>query len=253
MPEPIQHVRPFVYNTADGKALHFTIADTQSHMLVDRPDALSLEYTRRMMGFLLFNKQPLTIGMVGLGGGSLAKFCHRYLPTSRILVAEINPHVIALRDEFSVPPDGQRFTVRCSDGAQWVRDLDTPLNVLLVDGFDYEGQPEALCSQVFYDDCFASLAPDGLLVSNQYRDHPHFGAHLTRLERSFDNEVLQVGGGDEANCIAIACKGQALRRRQALLLRKPAHIAATAWDALLPALSHVATALTQYQTAVPQE
>ena len=62
------------------------------------PSALDLEYTQTMMGFLLFLPQPQRIAMIGLGGGSLAKFCHRYLPRTRIQVVEINPHVIALRD-----------------------------------------------------------------------------------------------------------------------------------------------------------
>ena len=37
-----------------------------------------------MMGFLLFKPQPRSIGMIGLGGGSLAKFCYRYLSRTRI-------------------------------------------------------------------------------------------------------------------------------------------------------------------------
>ena len=46
-----------------------------------------------MMGFLLFKPEPGNIAMIGLGGGSLAKFCHRDLPRSRIQAIEINPHV----------------------------------------------------------------------------------------------------------------------------------------------------------------
>eukprot|EP01034_Spumella_vulgaris_P002483 gene2483-3228_t len=34
---------------------------------------------------------------------------------TRIKVVEINPHVIALRDEFQVPADDERFKVRRGD------------------------------------------------------------------------------------------------------------------------------------------
>ena len=53
------------------------------------------------------------------GGGSLAKFCYRHLPDTCITVVEINPHVIALRDEFKVPPDDRRFRVVEADGVHF--------------------------------------------------------------------------------------------------------------------------------------
>ena len=81
-------------------------------------------YTQLMMGFLLFHAAPRSIGMIGLGGGSLAKFCYRHLPNAVIDVAEICPQIIAIRDEFKIPPDGPRFKVHCQDGADFV-DRDT--------------------------------------------------------------------------------------------------------------------------------
>ncbi len=84
--------------TNKTKALHFAVEEVQSRMDVREPHTLNLQYTRSMMGFMLFDAAPAYIGMIGLGGGSLAKFCYRYLPTSSICVAEINPYVIALRN-----------------------------------------------------------------------------------------------------------------------------------------------------------
>ena len=144
-----EHVKPFVYETPDSKALHFTISEIQSRMRTQRPYALDLDYTRTMMAVLLFNSEPENLAMIGLGGGSLAKFCHRHLPSTRIKVVEINPHVIALRDEFGIPPDDDRFKVRREDGAAYARAAPYPVDVLMVDGFDNEGQPPALCSQRF--------------------------------------------------------------------------------------------------------
>ncbi len=39
------------------------------------PDKLELGYTRIMTRFLLLNSTPESIAMIGLGGGSLAKYC----------------------------------------------------------------------------------------------------------------------------------------------------------------------------------
>ncbi|HEX5683142.1 MAG TPA: fused MFS/spermidine synthase [Ideonella sp.] len=213
MPETLDaadHARPFVYESLTSKALHFSISAIQSRMKLRDPYALDLEYTRTMMGFLLFNPEPRQIVMIGLGGGSLAKFCYHHLPQASIQVAEINPHVIALRDEFHVPPDGERFRVIKTDGAQFVRHRVTRPDVLIVDGFDTEGQPPRLASQRFYDDCYEMLQPDGILVVNLHYGHRQRDAFVERIRRSFDGAVLLVDDGELSNSIVFACKGHAL-------------------------------------------
>jgi spermidine synthase len=190
--ESAQYVKPFVYEGMSSKALHFSICETQSRMQYQDPSALALEYTRTMMGFLLFNPEPHDITMIGLGGGSLAKFCYRYLPRARIHVVEINPHVLALRDEFQVPPDDERFSVIRDDGAQYVRDRPSRCDVLLVDGFDSQGLPARLCSQRFYNDCHETLQPGGIMVANLHCDHRHYDALVDRIRSSFEGSVLVV-------------------------------------------------------------
>ena len=241
--DPSQFVKPFVYETLNSRALHFSICEIQSRMQVRRPDALDLAYTRTMMAFLLFVPRPEWLAMIGLGGGSLAKFCHRQLADARIEVVEINPHVIALREQFQVPADDARFRVRRGDGADFVRHTRDRLDVLLVDGFDHEGQPPALCSQAFYDDCRAALRADGLLVVNLHTAHPDFQRHAARLERAFDGEVLLVGDKDCSNTIAFAGRGALRGHAPTAALRKPRSLDREAWDDLLPAFALVAAEL----------
>ena len=213
-------VRPFLYEDERGVALHFEISSIQSRMRRDDPYALDLDYTRAMMGFLLFVPGPRSMLMVGLGGGSLPKYCHRHLPQADITVVEINPHVIALRDEFLVPPDGERFRVRCADGADVMAEDGASFDVLMVDGFTYEGQPEALCTQRFYDDCRTRLADGGVMVVNLHADHEHCTAIVDRIERAFEGRLVVVGAEAGGNLIVFAgddCPpaggAQALRRR----------------------------------------
>lgn len=234
-----QHVKPFVYETLTTKALHFSICEIQSRMQSLKPLALDLDYTRTMMGFLLFNDRPDTIGMIGLGGGSLAKFCHGYLPKARIDVVEINPHVIALRDTFHVPPDSSRFKVRRGDGADFVRSPPHRLDVLMVDGYDADGIPPALCSQAFYDDCRDSLQPEGLLVVNLHRGHCDYALHVDRISRAFDGRTLVVRDVDCGNSIVFGCHGRRLERARTAQLRRPRHFDVAAWEELAPSLAEV--------------
>ena len=246
MPEsadPANHVRPFVYESLSTKALHFSISEIQSRMKLDDPWALDIEYTRTMMGFLLFQPDPRHIAMIGLGGGSLAKFCYRHLPGARIQVIEINPHVIALRDEFHVPPDDHRFSVVQGDGAHFVRYRSTRTDVLIVDGFDSGGQPSRLCSQRFYDDCHEMLLPGGLLVVNLHSGHRHHDTFVERIRRSFGGSMLVVDDGDSSNSIVFACKGHALDAARPGVIRRPAGLDRAAAGQLQEAFALVSRAL----------
>lgn len=165
---------PFVRETLRHKSLHFSSSETQSLMLKAFPFSLAEEYTRAMTGFLVFQPRPRRIAMIGLGGGSLAKFCYRELPDARIDVVEINPHVVALRDEFHVPPDDARFRVVPGDGADFVKRARRRYDVLLVDAYTRDGVPPNLSTPAFLDDCRRALRDGGVLVMNLSgaRAHP---------------------------------------------------------------------------------
>lgn len=211
MPSPdAEHAQPFVREELDSQSLHFSDSAIQSRMHLLEPDALALEYTRTMMGFLVFEPAPAQIAMIGLGGGSLAKFCHRHLPRTDLTVVEINPHVIALRERFRVPADGARFRVVLDDGAHFVATTPARFDVLMVDAFDAERMPEALGTRRFYDDCADVLRPGGLLVVNLHATHPHLPIYLDRLGAAMGGQLLRVDDHDGSNSVVFACRGRAL-------------------------------------------
>jgi spermidine synthase len=201
-------VRPRVYEDGDSVTLQFQIGEVQSQMLASDPNFLVLSYTRTMMAFMLFNKEPKRIAMIGLGGGSMPKWCYHELPKTDITVIEINQMVISLREQFYIPADDDRFRVICGDGADYVADTTDLPEVLLVDGFDVHGQPPQLCTQKFYDDCYRALGSEGLLVVNlcSHMDQQM----IARIRTSFDDRVLVVVPEDGENKIIFAVKGERL-------------------------------------------
>jgi spermidine synthase len=199
--------RPFMREELASKSLYFSLEDVQSRMQLQHPDVLDLRYTRTMMAFLLFLPAPSAIAMVGLGGGSLAKFCHRHLPASRIDVVEINPAVIALRDQFGVPPETARFRIIQADGAVFMRDPPQRYGVIMLDAFGPGGLPPEVATQRFYDDCHDSLAPGGVLVANFHSAAADFPLCVARLDRTFPHGVMVVGDGEHINSIVFARSG----------------------------------------------
>jgi spermidine synthase len=223
-------------------ALQFIRGQTQSRMRTGDPDFLLIDYTRTMLGCLLWRPSPACIGMVGLGGGSQVKFCRRHFPRSRIEVVENNVQVIALRDTFRIPQDDDQLQVSLDDGARFMARVAGRYDILLVDGYDEAGIPDALSSQAFYDDCRASLASHGVMAVNLYCADS--GLHLERLRRSFgQTRVLVLEEARMSNRVAFAWIGQPPEHSDAALESILAEIPKPAGDQLAPVFAGVAAGL----------
>ncbi|WP_317205355.1 transferase spermidine synthase [Janthinobacterium sp.] len=225
MPEtPDGGAPPLVHTRGDRRSLEFQPGMIQSEMRLSRPDELVLRYARAMMCFVLFLPRPRHIVMVGLGGGSLAKFCYRHLPASDITVLELRADVIALREQFCIPPDDARFRVIHADAVAYLAGAPACADVLLVDGFDAGGLPPALGSARFYADCRRALRPGGVLVANIFSYDRHYGAMLGRLRLTFRGQICWFDGIAGNNRIVFAVNAAAgaparpLRVRRLVLL-----------------------------------
>ncbi|SOY42814.1 fused MFS/spermidine synthase [Cupriavidus taiwanensis] len=211
---------PQVLETRHALSLHFNALATQSLMSLKDPDKLVLGYTRTMMGFLLLHPAPARISMIGLGGGSLAKYCHRHLPHTKVVAIEINPEVIALREQFQIPPEDERLEVVCADGAEYVANQNARPDVILVDGFLAHGMPVQLGTADFYAACHARLANTGVLVANFLESDPDIPFYLEQASTAFGQSMSLSLAEDSANYTLFAWKGPAkLPALNALLAR----------------------------------
>lgn len=195
---PFGPAGPMVFRFGDVLSLLFGWSTIQSAMRLSEPDHLLFDYTRLMMGFRLFSSDPTRIEMIGLGGGSLAKACYRYLPNTDITV-------IGLRDQFHIPPDDHRFRVLCADGVDYVATAPESPDVLFIDGFDNKGLPPALSEQAFYDSCRARLRSHGLLVANLCDNARAFPTLVRRIAASFDGRAIAIPAEQRGNRVVFAC------------------------------------------------
>jgi spermidine synthase len=208
---------PYIIDDGATKSLQFDDRCVQSSMRIDDPNALMFGYCRAMMGFLLFQPVPLHILIVGLGGGSLSKYCSHQLPGCTVTTVEISAAVIALRDEFAIPPDNERFRIVQADAALYMRNQNASFDAILLDGFEAYGLPDSLSNQAFYDQCFEALRPGGVLTANLWDGD--VGACFARLRRSFDQRLLKTKSETGDNRIAIGLKQVVLPAWRDLQLR----------------------------------
>jgi spermidine synthase len=198
--------RPFIVETASERHLLFSHDSVQSTMRLDDPDALTSEYTRRMMCFLLFNPEPREILMIGLGGGSLAKFCYRHLRNARLTTVEIDSDVIALREDFCLPLDDARFRVVHADGARHLAQSADLADVIIVDAFDHTGVAPSLVTSDFYRNAASHLQADGVLVMNLSGEPSRYDAHLQRIHDAFGERTVLVPVSASGNDLLFAFK-----------------------------------------------
>ncbi len=154
------------------RSLYFDNQMIQSRMALEDPLRLILPYTRHMLACLLFNNHPQHILMVGLGGGSLAKFFLHHFPECRVEVVDSNPEMAAIARQFFFLPIDDRLTLYCADGEDFIATMAgrQPLyDLILIDAFDHDGMARSVYTHPFFRQIRPLLTHDGVLVLNVNR------------------------------------------------------------------------------------
>ena len=195
----------YVTETFGVRSLHIESDTIQSSMRIARPNDLELAYTRSMMGFLLFHPGVRRALLVGLGGGSLAKFMYHRMPETSCVVIEVDPDVISIaRRFFLVPPPDARLSIQVGDGGEYVAREGPGFDVILVDGYDGDSLVEELSSRTFFANCLKRLNAAGMLVVNLWGSDRKFDDYLVRIEDAFPAGTLCLPAEKPGNVVAFA-------------------------------------------------
>ncbi len=189
---------PEVNFSDEGKVRHLHLGSIwiQGSMHTGQPNAMVHEYIQRMMAWLLFvdadsvkERQALQLG---LGAGSLTKFCFRELGM-RTAVVEINDMVVhACRGWFKLPVDSARLQVVVGDAAAEIK--KTPwlgqVDALQVDLYDDDAAAPVLDSADFYADCRRTLTADGCMAVNLFGRTASYQRSVDNMAHAFGREAL---------------------------------------------------------------
>jgi spermidine synthase len=186
------------------RSLHLGSEAIQSSMRIKDPVELVLGYSRCMFAFLLFREVPRETVVIGLGGGSLPKFIHHHLPNTRCVALELYPQVLAVaRSLFHLPQDDDRLQVIVGDGAAYVREMTSPVDVIFHDAYGPTGIAEALATEDFFNTCRERLTPEGVLVVNLWGSSARFDSDVARLGKVFEGRVLCLPARQRGNVVAL--------------------------------------------------
>jgi spermidine synthase len=198
--------KPFVIDDGKSRFLYFNVRLMQSEMSLKAPNDLVIRYTQKMMAFLLFQPRPKRLVLIGLGGGSLIKFCYYRLPGMQLTAIELDPNVIAFRDTFLLPPDDDRLQVLEADGAEFIENAEKGIDALLVDAFDKTGFAPSLANREFFDNAYAKLSGNGVLVINLAGEKETYAGLIGEAMHVFDDQVIVISVPDDGNHVLYAFK-----------------------------------------------
>lgn len=218
--------------------LHLGTIWIQGSMDMRDPTRLVHEYIQRMMAWLLF-VEPDSVPkreavQLGLGAGSLTKFCAKVLRMKTTAI-ELNPQVLhACRGWFKLPADTVRMQVILADAAkeiqnpQWFGTVDA----LQVDLYDHEAAAPVLDSAEFYADCRRLLSEDGCMTVNLFGRSSSFDRSVDKIAAAFGREAIWAFKATrEGNTVVLAQRTPSRPKRSVLAER--AEIIQTQWG--LPA------------------
>lgn len=211
----------------------------QGSMDLDEPNLLVHEYIQRMMAWLLF-VDPTTVGQrqamqLGLGAGSLTKFCAKVLRMKKTTAIELNAQVLhACRGWFKLPADSARMQVILADAAQEIQQPSWwgTIDALQVDLYDDEAAAPVLDSAAFYADCRRLLTEEGCMTVNLFGRSSSFAKSVDKIAEAFGREAIWAFKATrEGNTVVLAQRTPSRPKRAVLVER--AEMIQTRWG--LPA------------------
>ncbi len=204
--------------------LHLGTQWIQGSINLDAPNQLVHEYIERMMAWLLFADlekiTQLQALQLGLGAGSLTRFCHKVMKMKTTAV-ELNPQVLhACRGWLKLPAETARFRVVLGDASAEIRKpgWQGAVDALQVDLYDHEAAAPVLDSAAFYADCRNVLTPGGCMTVNLFGRSSSFGKSVAKMAQAFGPDCLWAFKPTrEGNTVVLAHRAPVAFKRAALL------------------------------------
>lgn len=173
-----------IVDSHDVRALHFGTPPRQSAMCLSDPERVELAYVRAMLSALNFLEEPRRVLVLGLGGGTLARFLLSHYPACRIDAVERRVSVIHVAHDYFGLPYSERLAVHQGEAVEFIgspiEGNAEPYDLILIDTYDERGMDASVHADAFFRNCARRLNPNGVLAINLW------GTHAVSMRRSAD-------------------------------------------------------------------
>jgi spermidine synthase len=179
---------------------------TESTANTQDDSELPVFYTRVMLVGLLYVDSPRNILMIGLGGGTVTNYLHKFLKNDAYIRAvELDGGVIAAAKKYFNTAEFSNYKIIENDGRLYLHNTKQTHDIIMLDAFRGGYVPFHLLTKEFYALVNGRLSPGGCMVINLHDNTELFSSSLATVKQVFRNvETFQAQG----NVIAIAYQGE---------------------------------------------
>jgi spermidine synthase len=188
------------------KFVRFGTGYTESTTNTNDDSELPVFYTRVMLVGLLYADSPRNILMIGLGGGTLTNYLHKFLKNDvYVRVVELDSGVIAAAKKYFHTREFSNYKIIENDGRLYLHDAQQTYDIIMLDAFRGGYVPFHLLTKEFYALANSRLNPGGCLVINLHAATELFPSSLATVKQVFPNvETFQAQG----NVVVVAYQGE---------------------------------------------
>jgi spermidine synthase len=159
----------------------------QSEANLADPDDLPLLYTRAFTIAAIYPPQIKRVLVLGLGGGSIPVYLHRFLPEVTIDVVEIDPGIIAAAKKYFGVRETNRLHLFESDGRVFLNRHREPYDIIMVDVFSGSYIPFHMMTKEFYQLVRNRLNPHGVAALNIWPAEKLFASNVRTMKLAFES------------------------------------------------------------------
>ncbi len=173
-----------------------------------------------MLVGLLYADGPKNILMIGLGGGTVTNYLHKFLKNDAYIRAvELDKGVIQAAKKYFHTREFSNYKIIENDGRLYLYDKKETHDIIMLDAFRGGYVPFHLLTKEFYALARSRLSSGGCLVINLHASTELFPSSLATLKQVFPNiETFEAQG----NVIAVAYQGE--KRDDKTLEKKAAYM-----------------------------
>lgn len=117
---------------------------------------------------LFTHRSPERVLIIGGGDGGTAREVMKHKTVQHVDMVEIDETVINASKKYLKDVgdfDNPKLHLQIEDGISFVRDVNEPYDMIIIDGSDPVGPATGLFEEEFYNHCYRALTDDGVLTT----------------------------------------------------------------------------------------
>ncbi len=160
---------------------------TESKINIFNDDELPVSYTQIMPVGLVYTSSPKNLLMIGLGGGMISKYIHKYMPELKITGVELDDKVVEMAKKYFKLSENNNYKIIVDDGRIFLNNQDKKYDIIMIDAYKGGYIPFHLCTKEFYTLSSKHLSEGGSVVLNLHSGSKLYPRIMTTLKSVFKN------------------------------------------------------------------